>query len=223
MNSTIGCPGTDCRCPTDHRRPRRSITASNAGPRSFITPTTSGTDRQQLDREPHPPDCHGPEKLAICRQPARRQTGGRHHEADPVSQAQRPRFLPLSEGRPVSPADAAQQPDRRTAANDAGHHRLLGRLRMMPLPVNWLLYCPLSFQGETIFAVYRSTLLVSPARGLLRCCRSGGWRGLLPPCRRRRLHRRWIRNLRNSIRWATGRRNLGGFRGSAALRRSRSR
>src|SRR5574343_60279 len=56
----------------------------------------SGADRQQLDREPHPAHRHGPEELAICRQPARRQTGGGHHESDPVRQVERPRSVRLA-------------------------------------------------------------------------------------------------------------------------------
>ena len=73
-------------------------------------------DRQQLDREPDPADCHRPQELALCRVAARWQTGCGDHEPDPVGAPQRARALRLSEGCPHPPADAAAESDRGVAA-----------------------------------------------------------------------------------------------------------
>ena len=62
----------------------------------------------------------GEDQLALCRISARRPARRRHHEPDPVSQAQRPRSVSLPQGRPRAPADAARQPHRGVAAASLG-------------------------------------------------------------------------------------------------------
>ena len=77
-------------------------------------------DRQQLGREPDPAGCPWPLELAVRRLPARRAARGRRYEPDPVRQAQRPRSIPVPEGRPAAAADSARQPDRGTATASVG-------------------------------------------------------------------------------------------------------
>ena len=64
------------------------------------------------DGKPHPPGGARSLELAVRRLSACRQASRRHHEPDPVGQAQRARPVPLSGRRPGAPADAAGKPAR---------------------------------------------------------------------------------------------------------------
>src|SRR5690606_41445539 len=75
---------------------------------------------QQLDREPDPAHCPGPQELAVRWLPASGPACGRCYEFDPVSEDEWARSVCLCEGRPHAPAHASESPDRRTVAAKLG-------------------------------------------------------------------------------------------------------
>ena len=98
------CPSRMARSP-----PKHWIPASGAGAHSRASSITGVTNRQQLDREPDPADCHWTRQLIVCGLAQRRAACGCGHESDPECQAQWAQSLCLSERCAAAPAHAQEQ------------------------------------------------------------------------------------------------------------------
>ena len=89
--------------------PKHWIPASGAGAHSRASSITGVTNRQQLDREPDPADCHWTRQLIVCGLAQSRAACGCGHESDPECQAQWAQSLCLSERCAAAPAHAQEQ------------------------------------------------------------------------------------------------------------------